>query len=772
MYRERFSKAVADLLAADEWLLAETEYRPAENLVWEARFGLTNGRMGNRGTHEEGDVRHTLPANYIHGVFDRSEAFMRELCNTPDWTKLKLYYSCQPIGVESGKALDYIRVLDMRHGILAKHYICEREDGRRTQVEVLKFLSRANPRRAFLRMYVTPLNYEGLFEFENIIDASVTNFMDFPRFRVKHLHTRSIHSLQGMGCYVESETRDFGLAVGTGTVLRMHTQNRQNALKSRVFRPYGEIACEFADARLEQGETLCIDKYCAIATERDCVGVEAQVKRELEAALVRGFEQELAQHTDCLAAMWDAADMCIEGDDELTHALRFNIFHMMNTPDPMDNRVNIGAKLMHGEEYGGHAFWDTELFVLPFFNYVFPHIAKNLVEYRYHLLDKALENAKGEGYRGAKYPWESADTGEEECPAWTIEYDGSCYRCYVADYEHHVTADIAYGIQNYVNITQDSSFMENKGAEILLQTARFWVSRMHWKTEKQRYEIRQVTGPDEWHEPVDNNAYTNHLARWNILTALSLLRTYQDSKPYLAQRLMEKLEIHEQELKDWEHRAEKLFLQAESGLIEQFDGYFSIPDTVVTQWDDKGMPLMPESCKGKKNMQRCILKQADVVMLMFLFPHAYDLQTQRINFDYYEPRTLHRSSLSPSIHCMMGLRVGDSKRAYDYLRRSAFVDLQNNQGNTREGIHAASAGGTWQCIALGYCGMHIDVDGILAFRPQLPANWSRITFSLVREGQLHRVELSKEGLRLVSSCSAIVYRVDGRECLSEVADEG
>lgn len=171
-------------------------------------------------------------------------------------------------------------------------------------------------------------------------------------------------------------------------------------------------------------------------------------------------------------------------------------------------------------------------------------------------------------------------------------------------------------------------------------------------------------------------------------------------------------------------------------------------------------------------MQRCILKQADVVMLMFLFPHAYDLQTQRINFDYYEPRTLHRSSLSPSIHCMMGLRVGDSKRAYDYLRRSAFVDLQNNQGNTREGIHAASAGGTWQCIALGYCGMHIDVDGILAFRPQLPANWSRITFSLVREGQLHRVELSKEGLRLFSPCSAIVYRVDGRECVSEVADEG
>ncbi len=760
--RERFGADIARLLSEDDWLVAEDGYDATQNLTYESIFCLASGAMGNRGSHEEGGVRKTLPANYVHGVFDRSEAFMRELCNTPDWAKLRMSFACEPIGVEDGEPLEYLRVLDMRHGLLAKRYVNRAADGRETRVEILKFLSRANPRCGAFRVWLTPLNYEGILELENIIDATVTNFTDFPRFRVRHLETTEVSALASDGCYVGSKTRDLGLPLGTGARVLVRDAQGQDRTKSRRFRPFGEVACEFIDTTAQRGETLIIDKLVCVCTGRDFADPRAQVQQELEALATRGWDAELRAHMAGYDALWDMADVSIEGDDALQHALRFNIFHLMSTPAPNDPRTNIGAKLIHGEEYGGHAFWDTELFVLPFFDYVFPDVARNLVTYRYLLLDKALENATKNGYHGAKYPWESADTGDEECPAWTIDPDGTCYRCYVADYEHHVTAAVAYGVQHYARITGDDAFMAQMGLEIMLQTARFWASRAVWNQAEDRFEILQVTGPDEWHEPVDNNAYTNHLAKWNILYALKSLTRCRQDNPAVHQRLWEKLSLSDDELADWQHRADKMYIKAHNGLIEQFDGYFDIPDAVITKWDHNGMPLMPEVFRNKRGMQRCILKQADVVMLMFLMPYSYDMQTQRVNFDYYEQRTLHRSSLSPSIHCMMGLRVGDDKRAYAYLERSAYVDIRNNQGNTREGIHAASAGGTWQCVTLGYCGMSVNDAGELEFTPHLPKQWRSVHYRIVWRGTPLRITVTPDDVQVESTGMPVTYYVNGK----------
>ncbi|MDR3051846.1 MAG: glycoside hydrolase family 65 protein [Oscillospiraceae bacterium] len=766
-YRQRFSPEIAALLADDAWLVAEEGYDPAQNLAYESIFGLASGAMGNRGSHEEGGIRKTLPANYVHGVFDQSEAFMRELCNTPDWTKLRLCHACEPISLEDGEPRDYLRVLDMRHGLLAKRYVNRAADGRETRIESLKFLSRAHPRCGMFRLCLTPLNYEGVLELENLIDAAVTNFMDMPRFRVRHLETTEVSALMPDGCYVGSKTRDFGLPLGTGARVTVRDACGADRVKSRRFRPFGELACEFLDADMTRGDTLTIEKFACICTGRDFDDPRAQVARELEALALRGFDAELAAHIARYDALWAMADVEIDGDDALQHALRFNIFQLMSTPAQDDPHTNIGAKMIHGEEYGGHAFWDTELFVLPFFDYVFPGVARNLVTYRYLLLDKALENAEKNGYRGAKYPWESADTGEEECPAWTVCPDGSCYRCYVADYEHHVTAAVAYGAQHYAHITGDEAFMDEMGLEILLQTARFWASRAVYKPEYDRYEILRVTGPDEWHEPVDNTAYTNHLARWNIDCALDRLARCRQEKPEVCARLWAALGLTEAELMEWKTCASKLYIKTRQGLIEQFDGYFDLPDAVITEWDACGMPRMPAIFREKRGMQHCILKQADVVMLMFLMPYVYDMETQRINYDYYEQRTLHRSSLSPSIHCLMGLRVGDAKRAYAYLERSAYVDIRNNQGNTREGLHAASAGGTWQCVTLGYCGMSVDDSGELVFTPHLPARWTRVRYRIVWRGTPLHITVTPGDVRIRANGALVPYRVNGESRVSE-----
>ncbi len=769
MLRERFHTEIAAYLSEDEWLVAEHAYDPAANPDNEARFGLVNGRMGNRASHEEGDARTTLPANYVHGVFDRSEAFMRELCNTPNWNLLKLSVLGCPIGPESGDLSGYLRVLDLKNGLLAKRYEMTDREGRRTRVESLKCLSRAQPRCALLIQLVTPLNYGGPLYIENQIDASVSNFEDMPRFRVRHLKTLEVSALDGGGCYVESRTRDFSLPVGTGARVRLLVDGRPAAPAHPHFRAFGEIACEFLDIALQQGQTLRLEKYAAVATGRDCPGVKAQVRKELEQLMNLGAGEALTLHVRDIRRLWDRGDLVVQGDDRMQKALRFNLYHLMNTPDPMDDTVSIGAKLLHGEEYGGHAYWDTELFVMPFFSFVFPRVARNLAAYRGHLLGQARRNAAALGWQGAKYPWESADTGEEECPAWTIGYDGDLTRCLVADYEHHVTSAVAYGLNRYAEITGDGQFMEETGLDILLETARFWASRMTWNEGKSRYEILQVTGPDEWHEPVDNNAYTNHLARWNILQAIRLLRACREENPELYRRLTLKTGLEEDELDRWKSRADKLFLQAREGLIEQFDGYFSLEEAVVTRWDANNMPVMPDNPKGLPVGKRKILKQADVVMLMFLLPEMFSPETQRENYLYYEQRTRHGSSLSPSIHCVMGLRVGDARRAYQYLQRSAYVDLDNNQRNLREGIHAASAGGTWQCVTLGYCGMEVTAAGELRFNPRLPEQWTSVSFSIVYKGDLQRIRVENGDVDVLSENRPVTYHVNGREKASRVA---
>lgn len=336
---------------------------------------------------------------------------------------------------------------------------------------------------------------------------------------------------------------------------------------------------------------------------------------------------------------------------------------------------------MTGEEYGGHAFWDIELFMLPFYSYVFPKMAKNLESYRYYLLDAARDNAKKNGYKGAQYPWESADDGTEQCPDWTIEPDGTCYRCYVADYEHHVTADVAYGIYDYVKITNDKEFLVNEGAEILTETARFWASRCEYVEEKDRYEINQVTGPDEWHEPVNNNLYTNYFARWNLRYVMELTDLMKQKYPEEYKKLAVKTGLTEGEIQKWEEVQKKIYLPRKEGrnLLEQFEGYFQLKDVMIDQYDENDWPIRPEILKECPTRETQILKQPDVVLLLHLLGEEFDQELIKGNYDYYEKRTLHGSSLSPSIYSVMGLKVGDDSRAYRYLKRAAFIDLLNLQ---------------------------------------------------------------------------------------------
>ena len=732
MIRDRFSEKLQTLLGGDEWLILQDEYDAAENLNYESLFCLTNGYLGTRGSYEEGTVK-SLPCTFVNGVFDKSETFMRELANLPNWLGIRLYVEKELIGIENCSILEFSRVLDMKHAMLVKRFLLEDKKGRQTLVEGIRFVSRANVHRMAVKLYVTPINYDGIIEVENIVDGSVINFADAPRFKVKHTYLVANERLTENGVYIECATRDNHLHVGTGAFLDAE-RNGKSVIKTRQFYAFGEQTIEFQDFDAEQGVTTEITKYASIYTERDLPKYElhSAVKNEIDAFVERGFEQELAEHFKVYEEMWKEADIQIQGDFDLDRAVRFNIFHLMSTGNEHDDRVNVGAKLLHGEEYGGHAFWDTELFMLPFFAYVFPKTAKNLESYRYRLLDAARANAAKNGYKGAQYPWESADDGTEQCPDWTIEPDGTCYRCYVADYEHHVTAAVAYGIYDYVKITKDTSFLLKKGGEILMETARFWASRCEYITEKDRYEIRKVTGPDEWHEPVDNNVYTNYLAKWNLRYVIALIQDLKEHHREDYDRIAEKISLTEKEIEEWNLVQSKIYLPRKEGtqLLEQFEGYFDLQEVTIQEYDKNDWPIRPAELKTMKTKETQIIKQADVVMLLHLMGEEFDEETTKLNYSYYEKRTLHGSSLSPSIYSIMGLKVGDDTKAYRYLRRAAFIDLINLQKNTREGIHAANAGGVWQTVVFGFAGLSIDADGILNITPKMPKEWEGVTFRI------------------------------------------
>jgi kojibiose phosphorylase len=448
-------------------------------------------------------------------------------------------------------------------------------------------------------------------------------------------------------------------------------------------------------------------------------------------------------------AKWNTCDCVVTGDVEATRALRFNIYHLLIAANENDPRANIGAKSMSGEGYKGHVFWDTEIFLLPFYIFTQPESAKALLKYRYNTLKGAIENAQANGFKGAQYAWESADTGSETTPKWTA--DGA-NRIWTGEEEIHVSACVAFGVLSYVTATGDQQFMRDFGAEILYQTSRFWVDRLEWNEGQGHFELTSVIGPDEFHEHVDNNTFTNWMAKWHLEQAARVFSELSAEGSSEHENLLERLKLNADEVGKWVEVAEEIYLPYDPSrkLIERFEGYFKLEDIPITEWDENHMPRYPEGHDHFSLNGSMLLKQPDVIMLNYLLPDEFIDAVKAANYAFYEKRTMHKSSLSPAIHSIMGIEVGDISSAHRYFERSAFVDLINNQGNTQDGMHIASAGGTWQSLVCGFGGFRVK-HGKMTFKPWLPKQWSDIRFSLKWQGNDVAVTISHDECRFMLS---------------------
>ncbi|WGS65079.1 glycoside hydrolase family 65 protein [Marinitoga aeolica] len=728
------------ILSDEKWLIKQEKFEVSS--IQETIFTLSNGYLGVRGTFE--DLFHNeTPGTYVAGIFDKSEAQVKELVNLPYFWGLKIYLKYEYLNPFECEILDYKRILDMKQGLLYKKMRLRDKKNRITKIEGYRFLSHDNRNLALMKYKITPENYKDRMTLEYFIDGKTANSVSHPKERVKHYFLTN-HIVSDDYLYLEACTRDINHKVGILSSVEIENYH------SKITRNYIDFIAQSIDIDPVPQNEYTINIYTSILDSRRYDNLYENNIKEIKKARNIGIEKLLENHNKKLKKLWDVADIKIFGDEKADKSLRFNIFSLLSLANPDDEIVSIGAKGLHGEGYKGHVFWDTEIFMLPFYIYEYPEAARSFLMYRYYTLDKARENARKNGYKGAQYPWESADTGEEETPKWGEDYYGNKVRIWTGDIEYHITADIAFAIREYLRATEDWEFFLNYGAEMFFETARFWASRAKYNSKKDRYEINEVIGPDEFHEHVNNNFYTNYLAKWNIDKAFYYLNILRNKYPYNYEKILKKIKLNEEELERWKDVSNKIYIpwNKKSHLIEQFEGYFKLEDRIITKYNEKDMPEWPENVDLTKLNKYQLIKQADVLMLMHLLSEEFDYETKKINFEYYEKRTMHKSSLSPSMYAIMGLAVGDHSKAYEYFMKTALVDLEDNQGNTALGLHAASAGGTWQAAVYGFGGMYIDDNEKINFKPWLPSHWKSMEFNVYYKKQLLNIKITQDSIKI------------------------
>jgi trehalose/maltose hydrolase-like predicted phosphorylase len=448
----------------------------------------------------------------------------------------------------------------------------------------------------------------------------------------------------------------------------------------------------------------------------------------------------LREHSRRWDERWTAGDIEIEGDASAQLALRFAIYHMIGGANPEDERVSIAARGLTGDAYAGHVFWDTEIFLLPFYTLTWPAAARALLMYRYHTLPAARAKAAAFGHRGAFYPWESADGGREATPRYVRGRNHEAILIGNAAQEQHISADIAYAVWQYWQATGDDAFLLEAGAEIILETARFWASRAEPGTDG-RFHLRGVIGPDEYHDAVDDNAYTNGMAQWNLECAIATAQCLRDQWPERWQELRDRLALTEEEEELWRRVGEGLGIPwgPDTGVIEQFAGFFDLEPIPIPSDGGRRVPMDVLLGPARTRASQ-VAKQADTLMLLALLPDRFPRAVQAANFQYYEARCGHGSSLSPAIHALVAARLGEMEAAERYFREAAGIDLEDGMGNASEGVHMAALGGLWQAVVFGFAGVSLRPEG-LELAPRLPASWQSLRFRVQWHGRQVAVHL-------------------------------
>jgi trehalose/maltose hydrolase-like predicted phosphorylase len=710
------------------WTVETGNWTSSEASLNGSRFLTGNGYLGYRGTLEEHGAAEQVGC-ILNGVYDQAPGKWREPVNAPNGLYIRIR--------EAGSILSHHQSLDIRRAVMSRNTVYE-TSAASVHVRAKRFVSQAHPHLLCLE-YAVSSDRECEMTLETGIDTGVWD-INGPHFG------SALYGHEGGILTAVVQTNELGIVIAVSEAVQADTEASVTD------------GLRVLPLRLVPGRTTNFWKYVAVFTSPDCCGDPAAASRQAcEVAVQTGFDSLLQAHAARWEEIWNRCGVEIDGDDEARFALRYSIYQLQCAAPRHSDRVSIPARGLSGQVYKGAVFWDTEMFMTPVFTFTEPAVARNLILYRYHTLDGARRKAAEYGFRGAFYAWESQETGDDACTLFNVSdvFTGRPMRTYFRDKQIHISADIVYAITRYLDLTGDDSILAEGAAEVAAECARFLYSYAVFKPDRGRFELHDVTGPDEYHERVNNNAFTNRMAKHALTSAVAMLDVMKRKFPDGYGTLDERLGFSN-EIENWQDMAERLYQPApdtETGVIPQFDGYMTLEDPSLAEL--KKRMLDPNEYLGGGNglaTQTRILKQADVVLMLHLFPDDHPDDVVRANWEYYEPRTEHGSSLSACAYAMVAARIGRPDWAYDYFMKTATVDLT---GKSKQfvgdlyigGTHPAANGGAWLSAVLGFAGLRAD-GGQLSARPSLPSHWTGMEFPIVWRGRRHRVSITRDEAKI------------------------
>ncbi|OLB82325.1 MAG: family 65 glycosyl hydrolase [Actinobacteria bacterium 13_2_20CM_2_71_6] len=741
------------LFPPDEWRIVETRYSDDYVARAETVFSLGNGFLGVRGTFEEGRPA-VSPGTYVNGFHEtwpivhaeEAHALARvgqTLVNVPDSTIFKLYVDDEPLFLATARVRDYRRVLDMRAGTLTREFVWALASGKHVRVRSCRFVSFDHRHLVAMTYEVTMLDHSAPVAISSqVVNRQDTRPVDeipehrpsdprlarvLPQRVLNAQVTEQVDSRILLG-YRTTNSR-MTLAVGVDHVIDTACPYR---VEGSVEQDGGEILIT-ADA--SPGVPIRITKFATYQGSRSIPAPELvdRSRRTLDRALRAGMDTLLQQQRQQLDLFWDRADVQVESRvDQVRRqqAIRWNLFQVAQASWRAEN-AGISAKGLTGHAYDGHYFWDTEIYVLPFLSYTQPRIAANLLRNRHSMLDRARERAAIMSQKGALFPWRTLN-GEEA---------SAMFQAGTAQY--HINADIAYAIRRYTNVRGDLDLMCEVGAEILVETARLWEDLGFYGADG-KFHIHGVTGPDEYTTVVNDNTYTNLMARLNLSYAASTVRLLREERPEAYTALAHEVDLRPDEVESWERAAAAMHVpyDPERGIHPQDDTFLK-----REVWDLKNTPRekFPLLLHFHPLViyRHQVIKQADIVLAMFLLGNEFSREQKRRNYEYYDPLTTGDSSLSACVQSILAAEIGDERQALQYFNYALLMDLADIAGNTSNGVHIASAAGMWSSLVFGFGGVR-DFDGDLSFEPTLPRVWTSLSFSLRFCKRQIRVQLTHE----------------------------
>ena len=765
------SKTPIDYFRGDPWTIVEEGFDPGYQRVSESVFSVANEFMGVRGYFEEGYSGDHLLGSYFNHLYELMDihhdqvfkGFVTQgaaMLNAVDWLYTRLRVDGEQLDLAKSAFSDFTRKLDMRNGVLTREFVWQTGSGKHLKLTFVRFTDMESTRVGCQRIVFEPLDFSGTVRVRMGLDFNThyeigagwdqTGAGSGQGHRIINLwQTRRKIATEG-GWAIQAETLRSGHQLFSGFRLQS-----DQPLQTAVVEDVKFIGVDF-ELSLEQGTATTVDRVAVNewAKTSDVDSLRAKGLELMQRHRDASFDSLLAEHSAFWARVWNVMDIEIEGDPSVLQGLRFSSFQTYQSYHGENADLNALCKGMTGEVYFGWVFWDSEIYSHRLMMFVDPPAARNLLLYRHHRLQQALDRAKQLDCKGARFPFATI-TGTEDSGTWQH-----------VDLEIHADVAVAYAIWHHDVIMRDKEFLHREGIEMLLQICRFLASAGGWSPSKGDFGFYGVMGPDEFHMMVNHNCYTNVMAKKAFEFTLAVLDEMRVQAPDLYQAAIAKVGLKDDEPARWAHMAEMMRIPRDdrTGVLEQHSGYFDLPHVDLDNFPADQIPIY-KNWAYIKIFRHDMVKQPDVLNLMYFYSQDYSLQEKLANYEFYEARTIHESSLSPSLHAILALELGKLEEAYTFFRYGARMDLDNYNRNTEQGLHVTAAAGVWASMVFGYGGMRTDSD-VLILQPTLPAQWRSYRFRVRYQGALLEVRVDVDSVRLqVVDGAPVKVRVYGAEYL-------